>query len=73
MAAAALQDAASGLAAALSGAAETHAVIDIPPWRLALVAVLLVVPLAVSFYTRLGLHGALVLAAARCMLQVRVL
>lgn len=71
MVASTLQRAASALGAALTGAAEPDVIIDIAPWKLSLVVVLLIVPLAVSVYTRLGLHGALVLAAARCVLQVR--
>ena len=48
-------------------------VLDISFWKLGLIAILLAIPLTVSFATKLQLHNALLLGAARCVLQLLAL
>ena len=56
--------------AATGGHGPGEPVLDLPFWKLALVAALLAIPLTLSYATGLHLHTTLLLGAARCVVQL---
>ena len=57
----------------LAVASSADAVVDISFWKLPVIAVLLLIPISVSYRGKLGLTRPLVISACRCLVQLMLL